>query len=110
MKLWRGVDWQDWLEVGCKRIRSHPALVSRKIKSAPGAANTCLKYGRWSDSEKAQFFVKQGLALAAESGDVYLAKRKFRQASKLDPTNVNLEELEAEANQLATQFKQSKDK
>ncbi len=110
VKLWRGTNWQDWLEVGCKRIRLHPALASGKIESAPGAAKTCLKYGRWSKEEKAQFLVKQGLAIAKESGDVKLATRKFRQASKLDSTNVNLEELEAEANQLATQFEESKDK
>ena len=48
IKLWQGIDWQDWLEIGCKRIRLHPALASSKIESAPGAANTCLKYGRWS--------------------------------------------------------------
>ncbi|MEM9271708.1 MAG: hypothetical protein AAGA80_01920 [Cyanobacteria bacterium P01_F01_bin.143] len=104
VKLWRGTNWQDWLEIGCKRIRLHPALASSEIESAPGAAKTCLKYGRWSDIEKAQFLVKQGLAIASESGDVDLATRKFRQASKLDSTNVNLEELEAEANQLAAQL------
>ena len=103
VKLWRVIDWQGWLKVGCKRIRLHPALVSREIDSALGAANTCLQYGRWSDSEKAQFFVKQGLAIAKESGDVALAKRKFRQASKLDSTNVNLKELDAKANRLAAQ-------
>ena len=106
VKLWRGIDWQDWMEIGCKRIRLHPALASsEKDSPAPEAAKTCLKYGRWSDSEKAQFFVKQGLALAAESGDTNLANRKFRQAAKLDPANVDLAELEAEANRLAAEFK-----
>ncbi len=46
MKLWLGTGWQDWMAVGCKRIRSHPALVS-----AQEAATTCMEYGRWSDRE-----------------------------------------------------------
>ena len=103
VKLWQGTDWQDWMEIGCERIRLHPALVSSKIDFAPGAAETCLKYGCWLNSEKAEFLVKQGLALAAESGKVDLATRKFRQASKLDPTNVDLAELTAEAKNLTTQ-------
>ena len=56
VKLWRGTDWQDWLEVGCERIRLHPTLVSQETDLAKNAANTCLKYGRWSDEEKAEFF------------------------------------------------------
>jgi|GEM_PF-6492089 len=95
IKLWRGINWQDWLEIGCKRIRLHPALASSEIESAPGAADTCLKYGRWSDEKKAQFLVKQGLAIASESGEMNLATKKFRQASKLDPKNVDLAALEA---------------
>ncbi len=103
VKLWRGTDWQDWLKVGCERIRLHSVLVSRKTNSAQAAANTCIEYGNWSDIEKAEFLVKQGLVLAAEEGYLDLAKEKFQQASKLDPTNVNLADLEAEANNLAAQ-------
>ena len=103
VKLWRGTDWQDWLRVGCERIRLHSVLVSRETNSAQAAANTCIEYGNWSDIEKAEFLVKQGLVLAAEEGYVDLAKEKFQQASKLDPTNVNLADLEAEANHLAAQ-------
>lgn len=98
MKLWQGTNWQDWIEIGCERIRLHPALASDAIESAPGAANTCLKYGRWSDSEKAQFLVKQGLAIASELGDAKLAIKKFRQADKLDPKNVDLAALETQIN------------
>ena len=52
VKLWIGIGWQDWLAVGCKRIRLHPALVSGKTDSAQEAATTCLEYGRWSDIAK----------------------------------------------------------
>ena len=56
VKLWRVKDWQDWLEIGCERIRLHPVLVSGETDLARNAANTCLEYGRWSDEEKAEFF------------------------------------------------------
>ena len=36
LKLWQGIAWQDWMAVGCKRIESHPFLVS-----ALEAANIC---------------------------------------------------------------------
>lgn len=56
VKLWLGTNWQDWLKVGCERIRLHPAFVSREIDFAEEAAKTCIEYGRWSDKEKAEFF------------------------------------------------------
>ncbi|MEL6438065.1 MAG: hypothetical protein AAFQ80_02245, partial [Cyanobacteria bacterium J06621_8] len=46
VKLWRGQDWQDWLEVGCERIRLHPVIVARETDLAINAANTCRKYGQ----------------------------------------------------------------
>ena len=54
VQLWP-TDWQGWMEVGCKRIRLHPTLVSGKTDSAQEAATTCMEYGRWSDIEKAEF-------------------------------------------------------
>ena len=101
LRLWQGINWQDWLAVGCKNIRLHPYLVSRETDSAPEAANTCLEYGRWSDVEKAEFLVRQGLVLATVDVDLKEAKSKFHQAAQLDTANVNLAELEAQANQLA---------
>ncbi len=41
VQLWREIGWQDWMAVGCKRIVSHPTLVSGKTVSAQEAAITC---------------------------------------------------------------------
>ena len=43
VKLWLGTDWQDWMAVGCKRIRLHPTLVSGTTDSEQEAAITCDK-------------------------------------------------------------------
>ena len=110
VKLWRGIDWQDWLTVKCETIRLHPALVDREIDAAPDTAKTCLEYGDWKDPEKAEFLVKQGLAFAAQEGNIKQANQKFQQAAKLDPDQVNLPELETEANRLTEQFVRSQNK
>ena len=101
VRLWLGSDWQDWLALGCDRLRLHSVFVSPQADRE--ATETCLKYGGWSDPEKAEFIARQGLAMAVEKVDLEGAKAKFKQAYKIDPANVNLAELETEANQLAAQ-------
>ncbi|MEM8723134.1 MAG: CHAT domain-containing protein [Cyanobacteria bacterium P01_G01_bin.39] len=97
VKIWAGTVWQDWLEDKCEGIRLHPALVSREIASAPGAADACMKYGDWSEQEKAELLVKQGLALATEEGNHKAARSKFQQAKKFKSDidlNPNTEEID----------------
>ena len=101
VRLWLGSNWQEWLAVGCDRLRLHPVFVSTQTDIE--ATTTCMEYGGWSKPEKAEFLVRQGLNIAEEKGDAKQAKGKFQQAYKLDSENVNLAELEAEANQLAAQ-------
>ncbi len=46
IKLWLGINWQDWLAVGCARLRLHSVFVSSQ--TAKDASNTCLKFGLWT--------------------------------------------------------------
>ena len=101
VRVWLGSNGQDWLAVGCDRVRLNPVFVSTQADR--GATDACLKYGGWSDPEKAEFIARQGLAIAVEKVDLEEAKAKLKQAYKIDPVNVNLAELETEANQLAAQ-------
>ncbi len=111
VRLWRGGTWKDWLAAGCERLRLHPVFLSppaedvqgeekTQAEIAQGAAQTCFNYGGWNDQEKAEFFARQGLAMAQQKGDMKEAKDKFKQAKKLD-SEVNLAELEEEALKLA---------
>jgi WD40 repeat protein/energy-coupling factor transporter ATP-binding protein EcfA2 len=64
IRLWRGGNWQDWLKIGCKRLRNHPAFLGTTLigiseQEASDAVNTCLKYGGWSESEKTVFRQKR---------------------------------------------------
>ncbi|BAY98377.1 pentapeptide repeat-containing protein [Tolypothrix tenuis PCC 7101] len=86
VRLWLGGNWQDWLKIGCDRLHNHPALVQAKTDEAKGAAQTCLNYANWSNTEKAQFLVNQGQALSQLDGDIKGANAKFNQARKLDPS------------------------
>ncbi len=86
LRLWRGGNWQDWLKVGCNRLRFHPVLVDAQTEETKAAGETCQKYV-WSDIEKAQFLVKQGQARAQE-GDLKEAEAKFKQAQTLDSSVV----------------------
>ncbi|WP_310426946.1 caspase family protein [Chamaesiphon sp. VAR_48_metabat_135_sub] len=53
VRLWRGVVWQDWVKVGCDRLRLHPeftfpakdATEEEKI-TLQEAVETCLDYGK----------------------------------------------------------------
>ncbi|MGK7873573.1 MAG: caspase family protein [Xenococcaceae cyanobacterium] len=108
VKLWRGVLWRDWLAVGCTGLRLHPVFVFPPAEDVSdnnktmiqGAKATCWEHGGWSDSHKAQFLVRHGLAIAQQKGDMKEAKDKFKQAKKLN-SEVNLAELEGEAGNLA---------
>uniref|UniRef100_UPI0035CA4910 WD40 repeat domain-containing protein n=2 Tax=Nostoc TaxID=1177 RepID=UPI0035CA4910 len=86
LRLWLGTHWQDLLKVGCDRLYEHPILVQAKTEEAKTAAQTCLDYANWSNTEKAQFLVKQGQAIAQLDGDIKSANAKFNQARKLDPS------------------------
>ncbi|MDJ0687069.1 MAG: hypothetical protein QNJ41_01025 [Xenococcaceae cyanobacterium MO_188.B32] len=108
VRLWPGINWQDWLALGCHRLKLHSVFVSTQADTIE-AASTCLKYGNWNNSEKADFLVRQGLAFAKEKADLKEAKTKFKQAHKLDSTSVDLADLEAKAEQLAaTSSKQTR--
>ncbi|MEQ9354149.1 WD40 repeat domain-containing protein, partial [Coleofasciculus chthonoplastes] len=96
IRLWRGGNWQDWLGVGCNRLIAHPLLVapetllgedSETIEVAEAAAQTC-QNSAWNQTEKAQFMVNQGRAMARE-GDMDAANAKFQQAQKLS-AKINL--------------------
>ena len=61
VRLWQVGDWQIWLEIACDRLRNHPILVNPEDNDlAKAAGKTCLKYGKWNEIEKAQFFIHQG--------------------------------------------------
>ncbi len=106
VRLWRGGTWQDWVAEGCNRLQLHadftspPAQDATEQMTLQGAVETCLEYGGWNALQKAEFFVRQGLGLAKENGDIEGAKAKLKQAQKLD-SNVNLAQLETEIKQLA---------
>ena len=101
VRLWLGSNWQEWLAVGCARLRLHPVFASTETDRE--ATDTCIEYGDWSKSEKAEFLVRQGLAIAKEKGDVKQAQENFKRAKKLDSGKVNLVELEAKAKQIAAE-------
>jgi WD40 repeat protein len=107
VRLWRGVVWQDWLAVGCDRLRRHPDFTSAPAKDAPeegktlaAAVQTCVNYGSWTDPQTAEFFVRQGLGLAQQDGDLEGATAKFKRAQQLD-ASVNVAKLAANAEKLA---------
>jgi tetratricopeptide (TPR) repeat protein len=84
LRVWLGGNWQDWLKVGCDNLHEHPAILEAKTEDAKAAAKTCLDLANWSDSEKAQFLVNQGQAIARADADIKTAEAKFNQARKLD--------------------------
>ncbi len=98
VKLWLKEDWQSWLKLSCQRIIYHPKLIYPEIDTTSGASDVCLKY--WSIEEKAEFLVRQGLAIAEKETNIGLAKKKLQEAYKLNET-LNIDEVTAKANQLA---------
>ncbi|WP_448266408.1 nSTAND1 domain-containing NTPase [Nostoc sp. DSM 114159] len=101
LRLWLG-GWQGWLKVGCDNLHEHPALLEAKTEDAKAAAQTCLDLANWSNSDKAQFFVNQGQAIASADGDIKTAQAKFDKARKLDsnvaiPSKTEVEQLAASA-------------
>jgi WD40 repeat protein len=92
ISLWRGGNWENWLGVGCNRLIAHPLLVapetllgedSETIEVAEAAAQTC-QNSVWNETQKAEFLMNQGSAIARE-GDMEGANAKFQQAQKLAP-------------------------
>jgi tetratricopeptide (TPR) repeat protein len=89
---------QGWLEVGCDQLRLHKVFVEAFIKDredgevAREAVKTCEEqvneYGSpiWNNQEKAEFRVRQGLAVAQLTGNFEAAKDKFEEAQELDET------------------------
>jgi len=82
--------------VACHHLIAHPILVapetllakdSETLKVAKAARSTCQK-SVWNQTEKAQFLVNQGRAIA-RAGDREGANTKFQQAQKLAP-NINI--------------------
>jgi hypothetical protein len=88
LRLWRGGIGQDWLKVGCNRLRFHPCwwmLKQRNEKPQEKPAKNMFGV----TLKKAQFLVKQGQARAQE-GDLKEAEAKFKQAQTLDSSVVIL--------------------
>ena len=100
IRLWRGT-WPSWLEAGCDRLRLHPLFVQAEVEAggqrrtdaeeiAEKAVKAC-EVGTnengeriWNNREKAEFWVRQGLAVAQLTGNFEEAKDKFQQAKQLD--------------------------
>ena len=72
LKIWRGCKVSSLLEVGCERLKFHLVLLSvpfsnmeaeakSEAETAEKAAETCLKYGGWSNIEKADFLKGAGV-------------------------------------------------
>jgi tetratricopeptide (TPR) repeat protein len=102
LRMWLGGNWQDWLKVGCDRLYEHPAIQEAKTEDAKAAEKTCLDLANWSNSDKAQFLVNQGQAIARADADIKTAEAKFNQARKLDsnvaiPTQTEVRQLAAPA-------------
>ncbi|WP_449240171.1 WD40 repeat domain-containing protein [Coleofasciculus chthonoplastes] len=96
IRLWRGGNWQDWLNVACNNLINHPIFIapatlldedSEKFNWAKDARSTC-QTSVWNKTENAQFQVNQGRAMARE-GDIEGANAKFQQAQKLS-AKINL--------------------
>ncbi|MFP4102832.1 MAG: ribosome assembly protein 4, partial [Coleofasciculus sp.] len=96
IRLWRGGNWQNWLNVACNNLINHPIFVapatlldedSEKFNRAKDARSTC-QTSVWNKTENAQFLVNQGRAMARE-GDMDAANAKFQQAQKLS-AKINL--------------------
>ena len=83
VRVWE-FGWQNWLRIGCNRLRFHPVIVNPQTESAQLAAETCLQYGGWRDEEKAQFLIRQGFIVARE-GKVIEAIAAYQEAQKLNP-------------------------
>jgi WD40 repeat protein len=110
VRLWRGVVWQDWVVEGCDRLRLHPEFAAAPVpatseegKTLAAAVDTCVNYGGWQPPQTANFFVRQGLSLAQQAGDLAAATAKFKQAQKLD-SSVNFAKLELNAQKLAAKL------
>jgi hypothetical protein len=92
IRVWRE-SWESWLEGGCNQLRLHPVFVEAFIEDeedeedrevAGEAVKTCEKLA-WTDTQKAEFRVSQGLAIAKLTGNLNQAKEKFKEAQQLDP-------------------------
>ncbi|HAC66239.1 MAG TPA: hypothetical protein DCF68_22565, partial [Cyanothece sp. UBA12306] len=96
IKLWRAA-WEDWVAYACGWLRLEPDFVlpasereSKQEQDAlQGAVKACLDYGNWQDTEKADFLVRQGLAIARTKQDIEDIKEpmgKFKEARNFNPT------------------------
>jgi hypothetical protein len=109
VRLWRNYTEQEALKEGCNHLQFHPALVDPKNELAGEA---CLKYAVWKDTTKAEFLVRQGLALVQIEQNVKDAVTKFNEAQKLQSDiDLNPDTTEIDKNpqtvaqQLAAPFK-----
>jgi hypothetical protein len=80
VRLWRGGNWQDWLEVACNRLIAHPILVAPEtllkedaetIEVAKEAAKTCQQLV-WNDTQNAQFLVNRERIITKNKGKARL--------------------------------------
>ena len=92
VRLWLGLDGQNLLKEGCNQLQLHPLLVEPENNLAGEA---CLDYAGWEDKAKAEFLVRQGLAMAqslieegtalAREGKIEEAIAVFKEAQKFAP-------------------------
>ncbi|MEM7066762.1 MAG: hypothetical protein AAF572_26800, partial [Cyanobacteria bacterium P01_B01_bin.77] len=99
LQLWDRIRWQDWLHDCCNKLLHHSDLVQPKTDVAKRACQVCMDHA-WTRSERAEFLVAQGKALAYYQQDVAAAVAKFEAALELDGAA-----LEAEPRGLAEQIK-----
>ena len=76
VRLLRGGNWQDWLEVACNGLMAHPILVApatllkedaEMIEVAKDAAKTCQRLA-WNDTQNAQFLVNREQIITQNNG------------------------------------------
>ncbi len=44
VRLWRGGNWETWLQVVCDRLRDHPIFKNPETEEAKQACEVCRKY------------------------------------------------------------------
>ncbi|MGK7887449.1 MAG: caspase family protein [Crocosphaera sp.] len=107
IKVWRAA-WQDWVAYACGWLRLDPDFalpadekeIEQEKLALEGAVKLCMmNHGNWEDEEKADFLIKQGLAIAIRKEDIEDIKEpmeKFKQAQRLDKT-INIQQYEQKA-------------
>ncbi|MGK7946969.1 MAG: caspase family protein [Microcystaceae cyanobacterium] len=95
IKVWRAA-WQDWVAYACGWLRLDPDFAlpasgkesEQEQLALDGAVKACMDVGGWQPEEKADFLVRQGLAIARTKKDIEDIKepiQKFKKAQRFNP-------------------------